>query len=232
MKFFKKLKILILSLLIIFLVASIFIIRDGYNLYKDATSRISIERKITSIQNRNDFMKLDSISKDFTNALLAIEDHRFYEHGAIDIVSIGRAIVTDLKARKLAEGGSTISQQLAKNLYFTQEKKFTRKIAEVFVAYDLEKNYSKDEILEVYIATLYFGDGYNGLFEASKGYFDKSPINLTFSEATMLAGIPNAPSVYALSNNSDLSYQRQKQVVEAMVKYEYITSEEAMSKLN
>lgn len=232
MKFFKKIKIVIIFSILAFMCFFIFIIKDGYELYQNSISRISIEEKVNSIQNRNDFIKLDSISPDFTNAILAIEDHRFYEHGAIDIISIGRAIVTDIKEFKLVEGGSTITQQLAKNLYFTQEKKLTRKIAEIFVAYDLEKAYSKDEILELYIATLYFGDGYNGIYEASKGYFDKSPINLTFDEATLLASLPNAPSIYALSNNSPLSYQRQNQVIKAMIKYQYITYEEAFSSLN
>ena len=101
----------------------------------------------------------------------------------------------------------------------------------MFLAYDLENKYEKDEILELYINTLYFGDGYTGIYEASLGYYDKIPKDLSFSEATMLAGLPNAPSVYALSNNSELSYERQKQVIAAMVKYGYISSEEASTKL-
>lgn len=94
------------------------------------------------------------------------------------------------------EGGSTITQQIAKNEYFTQEKKITRKIAEVFMAYEIEKNYSKDEILELYINTIYFGNGYYNIKDACKGYFGKSPNEMTAGECIMLAGIPNAPSVY------------------------------------
>ncbi len=91
------------------------------------------------------------------------------------------------------EGGSTITQQLAKNIFFTQEKKFSRKMAEIFAAIDLEKNYSKDDIIEMYMNTIYFGDGYYGIGAASRGYFKKEPSELTLDELTLLAGIPNAP---------------------------------------
>ena len=228
MKFVKR---LFLILFIILIISCALIIKSGYNLYKDAIAKAPLEQEIASIQNSSNFVKLDDISKDFTNALLAIEDHRFYEHGPIDLISIFRAVAKDIKELKLAEGGSTITQQFAKNLYFTQEKKFSRKIAEVFIAYDLEKKYKKDDILELYINTVYFGDGHYGILDASKGYFDKLPKELNFNEATMLAGLPNAPSVYALSNNSDLSDKRRQQVIDAMVKFEYITYEEVNSKI-
>ena len=125
------------------------------------------------------------------------------------------------------EGGSTITQQIAKNEYFTQEKKITRKIAEVFMAFEIEKNYNKDEILEMYINTLYFGNGYYNIKDAAKGYFEKDLDELTDGEWIMLAGIPNAPSVYAPNVNPDLAKQRQKQVIEKMIKYEYLTENEA-----
>lgn len=113
-------------------------------------------------------------------------------------------------------------------MYFSREKKFLRKIAEVFVAYELEKNYSKEDILELYINIVYFGDGYYGIEEASLGYFNKLPNNLNLNEITMLAGLPNAPSAYALSNNTELSNQRQEMVIDAMVKNNYLTEKEAL----
>lgn len=129
--------------------------------------------------------------------------------------------------KKLAEGGSSITQQLAKNLYFSQEKKFLRKVAELFVAFDLEKNYSKDEILELYLNTIYFGSGYYCVYDAAEGYFGKEPGQMNDFESTLLAGIPNAPSVYALTNKPELAAQRQRTVLECMVDQKYLTSDDA-----
>ena len=129
---------------------------------------------------------------------------------------------------QLGEGGSTITQQVAKNLYFITEDDFiSRKIAEIFVAFDLENNYSKDDILEFYINTIYFGDGYYGIKEASNGYYKKDPKDLNLYESTLLAGVPNAPSVYAPTVNPDLAKSRQGKVIRSMIEYGYLTEEEA-----
>ncbi len=112
-------------------------------------------------------------------------------------------------------------------MYFTQEKSFIRKIAELFVAVDLENNYKKDEILEMYLNIIYFGDGYTGLKQASYGYYRVAPNKLSLYEQTMLAGIPNAPSVYSPNANPDLDIKRQEKVLNSMVKYGYLTKEEA-----
>lgn len=111
-------------------------------------------------------------------------------------------------------------------LYFTQEQRFTRKIAELFVAFDLEKNYSKEDILELYCNMIYYGNGYYGLKEASLGYFNKEPKDLTLEEASLLAGIPNAPSVYSPNKNKNLAHRRQSIVLNQMVKYNYISEEQ------
>ena len=121
----------------------------------------------------------------------------------------------------------SITQQLSKNIYFTQEKKITRKIAEVFMAFEIEKEYDKNQILELYLNTSYFGDGYYTVKEACKGYFNKELKEMTDYECILLAGIPNAPSVYAPTKNPELAIQRQKQVMNKMVEYEYLTQEEA-----
>jgi membrane peptidoglycan carboxypeptidase len=111
-------------------------------------------------------------------------------------------------------------------LYFTQEQRFSRKIAELFVAFDLEKNYSKEEILELYCNMIYYGDGYYGIREASLGYFNKEPKDLTLAEASLLAGLPNAPSLYSPTKNLELAHKRQSAVLTQMLKYEYITEEQ------
>lgn len=227
---FKKivLRIIALVLLIILVIVSKTIL-EGYYMYKDAVSKISIEEKVNNIRSVEGYTKITEVSKNYVNAVIAIEDHRFYFHSGIDYASTLRAILTNIEQKSLAEGGSTISQQLAKNMYFTQEKKFERKIAELFVVNYLEKTYTKDEILELYINIVYFGNGYYGINKASLGYLNKDPKDLNLSESTLLAGLPNAPSIYALNANPDLAVQRQKQVIQRMLEFGYITAEEANS---
>lgn len=202
-------------------------INDGYNMYKEAIEETSLEHKVENIKSVENYTKLEEMPQIYKDAVLAVEDHRFYKHGGVDIISIGRAVIKDIQAMSFVEGGSTITQQVAKNTYFTQEKKLTRKIAEVFMAKEIEKNYSKNEILEFYLNTSYFGDGYYTVKEAANGYFGKEPIDMTEYESILLAGIPNAPSVYSPTKNPELSKQRQRQVANAMVKNGYITKEEA-----
>lgn len=221
-KFFKFLIILILLLTSL----GLLIIGNGYNMYKEAIQEMPIQEKVEEIRQKENYTKLSELPQIYINAVISVEDHRFYEHNGIDVIAIGRAIINDIKAMSFVEGGSTITQQIAKNEYFTQEKKITRKVAEVFVAFELEKQYTKNEILELYINTIYFGNGYYNIKDAAKGYFGKSITNLSDSECIMLAGIPNAPSVYAPTQNPELAKQRQKQVAEKMVKYGYLTEKE------
>ena len=155
--------------------------------------------------------------------VVAVEDHRFEQHFGLDLIAIGRAVWNNLTTWSLREGGSTITQQLAQNMYFTLEKSFIRKVAEMFMAFQLEHTYMKDEIMELYVNSIYFGDGYYGIGDASKGYLNETPIEMTDYEYTLMAGIPNAPSVYSLTENLPLAEQRQKYVVRQMVKYDYIT---------
>ena len=189
----------------------------GYLKYKDAINKISLNDAVFEIKNSDNYIKISDMSEDYKTAVVAIEDHRFYNHKGIDIISIIRSTYVNLINKSLDYGGSTITQQVGKNIYFTQEKSPVRKIAEIFVAFDLEKNYSKDEILELYLNIIYFGKGYYGISDASYGYFNKSPKELSFYEATYLAGLPNAPSVY--SENDKLGEERRLQVVDALEKY-------------
>ena len=219
---FKFIKAILVILILICIVVCSVVVVNGYKMYREKIDEVSIETKVESIRSDKNYITMDEIPTDFKNAIIAVEDHRFYEHGYIDIISIGRAVVNNIKTMSLAEGGSTITQQLAKNMYFTMEKKFTRKVAEVFVARKLEQMYTKDEILEMYINVAYFGDGLYGLKEAANGYFDKEPLELTFDEITLLAGLPNAPSAYSLSDNEDLARRRQQIVINQMKKYNFI----------
>lgn len=219
-------KILIV-IFIVLLSFGLIIAGTGYNMYKEAIDKTPLDEKVAQIKEKDNYTTLDEMPDIYKKAVVAVEDHRFYTHGGIDIIAIGRAIWNDIKAMSFVEGGSTITQQLAKNIYFTQEKELTRKVAEVFMSFKIEDKYNKNEILELYLNTSYFGDGYETVKEASRGYFGKEPMELTDYEAVMLAGIPNAPSVYAPTVNLDLAKQRTKQVIDAMVKYDVITQDEA-----
>ena len=231
-KFLKILKYIFLILLLLVLILSGIVIYKGYSVYKEAISEISVQDKISNIRSNTNFLTIDNLPKDFLNAVIAIEDNRFYSHSAIDFRSIGRAIYVNISNFELLEGGSTITQQLSKNIFFTQRKEATRKIAEIFLAFDLEKTLNKDEILELYVNTNYYGDGYYGIKEAANGYFKKEPIDMNLYECTLLAGVPNAPSVYAPTINPDLASERQIQVINAMVKYDYLTDSQKEDLLN
>ena len=138
-KFVKFLIILILILTSL----GLLIIGNGYNMYKEAIQEMPIQEKVEEIRQKENYTKLSELPQIYINAVISVEDHRFYEHNGIDVIAIGRAIINDIKAMSFVEGGSTITQQIAKNEYFTQEKKITRKVAEVFVAFELEKQYTK-----------------------------------------------------------------------------------------
>ncbi len=221
-KVIKLIKNVIIICILIGLILVGYITYDGYKLYKEVIAKESIEKKIENIKKDSDFLKFNEIPKDFSKALVSIEDHRFFEHKGFDIRSIGRAMLTNIKEKRLVEGGSTITQQLAKNMYFNFNKKFSRKVAELFVALDLEKECSKEEILALYIDVIYFGEGYYGLNQAAKGYYDKTPKELDYDEITLLAGLPNAPSAFNPTENKDLALKRQKLVKDAIEKYKVV----------
>lgn len=218
------LRLIIIALLCLIAVAIVFL-GAGYSMYSKAIKAESMDDKIADIRSNVNYTKIDDVSKMYKNAVVAVEDHRFYSHCGIDVWAIMRAMARNVKYKELLEGGSTITQQLAKNTYFTQNKELTRKVAEGFMAISYEKKLEKDEILELYINTSYFGNGYYDIKEASLGYFGKLPNDINDYEATMLAGVPNAPSVYAPTVNFKLASERQTQVLNKMVEYGYITDD-------
>lgn len=208
---------LIVWIIILFIFIFSIFLGLGYLKYKNATQNNSIETAVKNVQSHENYVKIDDICSDYKNAVIAIEDHRFYSHKGYDILSILHSTYANIRIKSLDYGASTITQQVGRMLYFSQEKSPIRKIAEIFVAIDLERNYSKDEILELYLNMMYFGNGYYGIYDASYGYFNKSPKDLDYYESTFLAGLPNAPSVY--SQDSSLAEERRLQVVWALEKY-------------
>ena len=227
----KFLKVLIVLILIVIIIVAVFICK-GYNMYKEAVDNVSLEEKVAEIKSKENYTEFSELPLMYVKAVISVEDKRFYKHNGIDIIAIGRALVNDIKAMSYVEGGSTITQQLAKNMYFTQEKIIERKIAEVFMAWQIESNYSKEDIFELYVNTIYFGDGYYTVKDACRGYFNKELDEMTDYECILLAGIPNAPSVYAPTKNPDLAKQRQKQVMRKMIENGLLTEEEANEILN
>lgn len=225
MKIFKR---IIVVLFVVIVLAGLGVGMYGYTLYEDKIEEQPLADKVSDITNNYNFVSIEEVPDDYINAIIAVEDHRYYDHGAIDIIGLGRALFTNIKNGEMQEGGSTITQQVAKNLYFIEDTNvFRRKIAEMFMAIDIENKYSKEDILELYINTIYFGDGYYGIKEACKGYLNKEPKDMTLSESTMMAGVPNAPSVYAPTVNKELCKQRQNKVISSMVENGYISKEEA-----
>ncbi len=226
MKFIRKLFIAIIVLVII-ICSFVFLV--GHFYYVKALKEKPLITRVDEITNKENFVKFEDMSSYYRNAVISVEDHRYYDHGPVDFIAICRAFYTNIKNGEFREGGSTITQQVAKNVVLSQERSWIRKIAEIFAAFDLEKNYSKREIFELYVNTSYFGDGYYGIYQASFGYYNKSPKDLNLDESSMLAGVPNAPSVYAPTVNLNLAKKRQYHVLNKMLEYGYITKNEALS---
>lgn len=222
---FKLIRRLFLFVFVLFFSTFSYEIYTGYEMYNNAIAETSIDEMVLDIKEKENYTTLEELPPLYKDAVIAVEDHRFYEHNGIDIFATTKALIKDIKAKSFVEGGSTITQQLAKNTYFTQEKKLERKVAELFMAFKIESELEKNEILELYLNTSYFGEGCYTVSEASDVYFDKEPAEMDEYEATLLAGIPNAPSVYAPTRNADLAKQRQRQVLDKMIEHGKISRE-------
>ncbi|MCR5756385.1 MAG: transglycosylase domain-containing protein [Selenomonas sp.] len=196
----------------------------------DRLSRlIFLKRAVDARIDQEHYVKLRDIPADMQNAIIAVEDNRFYSHCGFDLQGIMRATLVNLQYGEVTEGASTITQQLVKNLFLSHEQSFGRKAEELLLALDMEANYSKDEILELYLNTIYYGSNYYGIGPAAKGYFDKKPQDLQLPEAAMLAGTPNAPSLYSPYVDFMLAKKRQFIVIDAMVRSGYIDKNTAES---
>ena len=166
---------------------------------------------------------LSQISPHLRKAIVAFEDQRFAEHGGIDVIRIVGAVWADVREGRKAQGGSTITQQLARQSFLTREKKLWRKVREIALARRIERMYSKDEILELYLNKVYFGDGLHGAEAAARGYFGKSASDLDLAEAALLAGLVNAPSVNAPTVSMSRAVARRGLVLNAMREQGIIT---------
>ena len=185
--------------------------------------------ELYGVQNRY-VVGLDGIDPTLHEAVIAIEDHRFYEHRGLDFEAIGRAAVENIQSLSIKEGGSTITQQLIKNTYIAQEQRlipsFERKFAEASLAWQYEEEHSKEEILEQYLNTVYFGANAYGAEAAARTYFNKKAENLTLSESALLAGIIQLPGVYDPFLDPKTAKERRNVVLDRMLEYGYITREE------
>ena len=166
---------------------------------------------------------LSQVSPHLRKAIVAFEDQRFADHSGIDIIRIVGAVWADVREGRKAQGGSTITQQLARQSFLTREKKIWRKVQEIALARRIERMYSKDEILELYLNKVYFGDGLHGAEAAARGYFGKSASDLDLAEAALLAGLVNAPSVNAPTVNMSRAVARRGLVLNAMREQGIIT---------
>ena len=186
----------------------------------DAAEQIArllfIRRAVEARLNRTDYVPIGHISPDLKNAIVAIEDRRFYDHWGFDMTGMARATLVNVQHGRIEEGASTITQQLVKNLFLANEQTFTRKAQELLLALDIENTYSKDEILEMYLNVVYYGAGFYGINAAAEGYYGKTPAALNLPEASMLAGVPNAPSELSPFTNFIAAKKRQAIVLDTM----------------
>lgn len=182
-------------------------------------------RQITTLKGEKDvyYVKLEEIPINVTAAITSIEDKKFYSHSGIDIKAIIRAVFAMIRDGEVSQGGSTITQQLARTVFLNQEKTWQRKMEEIFIATELEKKYSKNEILEFYLNNIYFGNGYYGIQAASKGYFDTEVTNLNLSQIAYLCAIPNNPTLYDPVTNNENTLKRRNRILDQMVADQKIT---------
>ena len=221
----KKLFKRILQTVVIILIVSVLAIWGlGYRTYKNLVAETSIQTKIEEVRNREYFISYDKLPQIFIDATVNTEDERLWSRDTVlDFRALGRAFITNVKSFKLLEGGSTIPQQVSKNLYFDYKPSAIRKVAEYYITKDLLKEYGKDTMVEMYVNVSYYGHGAYGIGEATHKYFNKDISKLNEGELTILAGLVQAPSVYDLTKNYDLARKRQKHVISRLVDNEVIT---------
>jgi penicillin-binding protein 1A len=189
-----------------------------YDINGEVIAEYSVERR--------SFLTLDKIPLDLQNALIAMEDKDFFKHWGVSFKGILRALSRDLLHRKVKQGGSTITQQLSKLLFLKPERTISRKVKEIFIAFQIEKNFSKQEILQMYLNQIYFGNGVYGVQTASKFYFGKDVENITLSEAALLVALIPAPERYSPFVNREFAKKRRDIVLRRMYEERYITKEE------
>ncbi|MED4712978.1 transglycosylase domain-containing protein [Bacillus pseudomycoides] len=180
---------------------------------------------------RSDISKLHvpaklEVPESLAHAFIATEDKRFYHHNGLDYIAIVRASIENIKAGGVVQGGSTITQQLSKNAFLSNERTFSRKWKEVFYTKKIERTFTKDEILKLYVSNIYYGEGAWGIEKASKLYFGKTVNQLTLSESAMMAAVVKAPAYYSPAQNYDKAVERRNVVLKLMEREGYISHDE------
>lgn len=199
----------------------------GERIYRVFTFKEHVEQALYLRVPKSEWVKSEVIPDNAKRALVAIEDKRYYKHGAIDVLGVARALYVNTVAGETMEGGSTITQQLVKNLFLSSKRIMSRKAEEAILAMEMEHYYTKDEIITMYLNTVYYGHNYYGIKEAAEGYFGTSPSRLTLGQCAMLAALPNAPSYLDPYVNYEGAKKRQKLVLREMVAQGMITQAEA-----
>lgn len=228
-KLFKALIILILGCA---LGAGGWFLYDGVskaNLYEQ---REPLSSLVENVKSRDNYVPYEQVNPELYEATLAIEDARYFEHGAIDYKAMARALASQVLPFIPKSGGSTISMQVVKNLYGQYDGTVVWKAAEIVLAHRLEQQYSKEEILSIYVNIINYGDDHHGIHEASLGYFGVEPSQLTLAQSTILAGIPQSPSYFQLSDHYDQAKAKQLLVLKAMVRNNMISQEDADATYN
>lgn len=225
-KIIRNVIIAVVLIVVIFFTTLIF---HGYIEYRSFSSSAKITDLVVQVQSKNTYVSYEDLPKTLVRATVSIEDRRYFEHDGVDYKGLTRAVLSQFDTSFLRSGGSTITQQLAKNLYGEYNSSFNWKTAEFFFARELEQKYSKKQIFDLYVNVINYGNGYTGIYEASYGYFGVAPEDLTDAQCTILAGIPQSPSSYELTGDVNIQQakNRQKFVLEAMVKSHYINQMEA-----
>ena len=192
-------KVISRLIIILFLAALTFLGYYGYRgyvMYQDTMEEKSLTVRVEELRSKDNYVKLEQISSIYQELVIESEDKRFYQHGPVDYIGLARAMVTNVVTMSFKEGGSTITQQLAKNLCLSFEKSLDRKIAEVFIAQKLEDDYTKDEILEMYLNCIYFGENCYGIKEAANHYYGAVPDNMSKAQADSLVITIKCPNLY------------------------------------
>lgn len=195
-KIWRMVRLIIIIACVALLVKVVPIAITGYDMYQDAIQQTSIPHKIEQLKTDETYVTIDTISPIFLEQVIQSEDRLFYDHIGINLISTARAMLKNISVGSTVEGGSSITQQLAKNMYFSFEKRYERKVAELFVAFDLESLLEKEDILELYCNIAYFGEGCYGIKEATNHYYGIEPIEMTAEQASVLVHTLKSPNSY------------------------------------
>lgn len=236
----KTLKVFIISSTILLSIFMLFLVIVTNNMNYTMPEIMNVElydkdnNKYLSYSNgkKQSYVKLNNVSEYLINAFISIEDKKFYSHHGIDLKRIGGALLKNIKNSSITEGASTITQQYVKNIYLNSEKTWKRKINEILISLYIEQNYSKDEILEGYLNSIYFDHGIYGIEDASIYYFNKSSSELSLVEAVSIASIPKGPVIYSPIKNPTNNKERRNIILSEMLKDKYITNDEYENAIN